>query len=200
MIRFVGAGARGGAPEVRDTAFTWPNLITLVRLLALPVFVWIMFGPEDYLLAFIVLGLIGLTDWFDGYVARRFNQVSRLGAMVDPIADRLLLVVVLVSFLVAGIVPWWIFVIIIVPDVILSFCAVAFFHMHPGLEVTFIGKVRTALLMIGTAIMLAGRAHVFTQTPMWLVGFVISLAGCAGHLVAFVQYSTGMLRAAKTRS
>lgn len=198
MIRFIGAGARDGEPEVRDTAFTWPNLITLVRLLALPVFVWLMFGPSDYLAAFIVLALIGLTDWFDGYVARRFNQVSRLGAMVDPIADRLLLLVVLVSFLVADIVPWWMFAVIIVPDAILSFCAVVFFKMHPGLQVTAVGKVRTALLMIGTAIMLAGRSTTFGHTPVWLIGFVITVLGCAGHLVAFTQYSAGMVRASRS--
>lgn len=199
MIRFINAGAQDSAPDVRDTAFTWPNLITLLRLLALPVFVWLMFWPAHYLIAFVVLALIGLTDWFDGYIARRFNQVSRLGAMVDPIADRLLLLVVLVSFLVADIVPAWIFVVIIVPDVILSFCAIVFFKMHPGLEVTIVGKVRTALLMVGTAVMLAGRSATLTHTPVWLIGFLITLLGCVGHLVAFGQYSTGMLRKAAAR-
>lgn len=199
MIRFINAGAQSGAPDVRDTAFTWPNLITLLRLLALPVFVWLMFWPAHYLIAFVVLALIGLTDWFDGYIARRFNQVSRLGAMVDPIADRLLLLVVLVSFFMADIVPLWIFVVIIVPDAILSFCAIVFFKMHPGLEVTVVGKVRTALLMVGTSIMLAGRSHTLAHTPVWLIGFIITCVGCAGHLVAFGQYSTGMLHNAKSR-
>lgn len=195
MNRCSDSSARRGPPQLRDTAFTWPNLITLLRLLGLPVFVWLLFGRANYLAAFIVLGLIGLTDWLDGYVARRFNQTSRLGAMVDPIADRLLIVVVMVSFLLTGILPWWIFVLVIVPDAVLAFCAVAFFRMRPGLDVTMIGKVRTALLMGGTAIMLAGRSAELIHGPVWMIGFIITCAGCAGHLIAFGQYSSAMVKA-----
>jgi phosphatidylglycerophosphate synthase len=87
--------------------FTVPNLITMVRLLCLPVFVWLVFGAKEQTAAAILLAVLGATDWVDGYVARRFHQVSTVGKVLDPTADRLLVVTAVIVILVHGAVPVW---------------------------------------------------------------------------------------------
>ncbi|MFM7872886.1 MAG: CDP-alcohol phosphatidyltransferase family protein, partial [Actinomycetota bacterium] len=81
---------------------TWPNLITLVRLCCLPVFVWLLLGAEEPGYAALILGGLGATDWVDGWVARRFDQVSEFGKKFDPTADRILFIVALVAIMIDG--------------------------------------------------------------------------------------------------
>jgi len=86
---------------------TVPNLITLLRLCCLPVFLWLLLGRDDRAAAAWLLGGLGATDWVDGWVARRFDQVSEFGKMFDPTADRLLFLVAIVAILVDGSAPAW---------------------------------------------------------------------------------------------
>lgn len=72
---------------------TWPNLVTLVRLLCLPVFLWLLFSREQREAAAWLLGALGATDWVDGWLARRLDQRSEFGAVFDPAVDRLLFIV-----------------------------------------------------------------------------------------------------------
>ena len=99
------AHARGLAgeeiPEGEDRLLTVPNLFTLLRLLCIPVFLWLLFGAENYLAAAGLLALLGATDWVDGWVARRYGQVSNFGKMFDPTVDRLLLIVGIGGIMVA---------------------------------------------------------------------------------------------------
>jgi cardiolipin synthase len=90
-----------------DRVLTAPNLITLVRLLCLPVFVWLLFGDHEQAPAAWLLAALGATDWIDGFVARRWHQVSTLGKVLDPVADRLLLGTGVISIIVHGAVPLW---------------------------------------------------------------------------------------------
>ena len=76
-----------------DRILTVPNLITLVRLLCIPLFLWLLFAQDARAWAALLLAFLGATDWVDGYVARHFHQVSNLGKAFDPIVDRLLLIV-----------------------------------------------------------------------------------------------------------
>ncbi|HBL08339.1 MAG TPA: hypothetical protein DDZ64_04475, partial [Acidimicrobiaceae bacterium] len=86
---------------------TVPNLISLGRLACIPWFVWILFEAGNRTDAALLLGALGATDWIDGWVARRFDQVSDVGRVLDPTADRLLLLVALVAMLIDGSVPPW---------------------------------------------------------------------------------------------
>ena len=97
---------------------TWPNLITLLRLCCLPIFLWLLFGRDDRQAAAWLLGALGATDWVDGWVARRFDQVSEFGKMFDPTADRLLFVVALVAIMIDGSAPWWFCLAVLVREVI----------------------------------------------------------------------------------
>jgi cardiolipin synthase (CMP-forming) len=99
-------GSRGGPEIESDRILTVPNAISLVRLLLLPLIYADIVGGRE-IRGLIVLLIVSWTDFIDGYVARRFDQVSRLGKLLDPAIDRLLIVVVLVAMLVAGILPWW---------------------------------------------------------------------------------------------
>ena len=88
-----------------DRILTAPNVITLVRLLCIPLFLWLLFGAHRQTAAAVLLGVLGATDWVDGYVARRFGQVSTLGKVLDPTADRLLVGTAVISIMVYGAVP-----------------------------------------------------------------------------------------------
>ena len=98
------------ADEVADAGpWTWPNLVTIVRLLLLPVFLWLLFSTGHRALAAWLLAALGATDWLDGYLARRLDQVSNVGKVLDPVADRLLVMVGLLAVAGAfGLVLAWI--------------------------------------------------------------------------------------------
>ena len=85
-----------------------PNLISVGRLACIPVFLWLLFSVQDRWAAALLLGALGATDWIDGYIARRFDQVSELGKILDPTADRLMLLVGIFAIWIDGSVPTWV--------------------------------------------------------------------------------------------
>ena len=91
----------------RDNALTVPNLISIMRLAAVPIFVWLLIVQERPLAAAILLGILGATDWVDGWIARKFNQVSELGKVLDPTADRIMFLVAVFTMMIDGSVPIW---------------------------------------------------------------------------------------------
>ena len=90
-----------------DRILTVPNGITVVRLACIPLFLWLLFGDERQTAAAILLGARGATDWIDGFVARRYHQVSTVGKVLDPVADRVLVVTAVIAIAVQGAVPIW---------------------------------------------------------------------------------------------
>ncbi len=87
------------------SVFTVPNLVSFARLAAIPYFWWVLLGQERVGLAAALIFIIGSTDWVDGYLARRLNQVTELGRILDPVADRLMIVSALIAGLIAGVIP-----------------------------------------------------------------------------------------------
>ncbi|MDE0803896.1 MAG: CDP-alcohol phosphatidyltransferase family protein [Acidimicrobiales bacterium] len=131
-----------------DRILTIPNAITLVRLLLLPVFVYLLFGQDDRFAAGWLLVGIGSTDWVDGYLARRLNQVSNVGKILDPVADRLLFFVGVGSILIDGSVPTWIAILVLVREVSIAVATLALAAAGARrIDVTWIGKTATFLLM-----------------------------------------------------
>src|ERR1700733_6439860 len=112
----------GGTGE--DRLLTIPNVITVARLLCVPVFLWILFGhhPHHPYPAALLLAAMGITDFLDGYLARHLHQVSTLGKVLDPIADRLLLGVGVVAILIDGSAPLWLGLVVVVRE---GFVAIA---------------------------------------------------------------------------
>ncbi|WP_338035371.1 CDP-alcohol phosphatidyltransferase family protein [Haematomicrobium sanguinis] len=188
MVKLIGAGARDGVELVeRNTFWTIPNFITVLRFCLVPVFVWLI-AQENYGAAVIVLVVLGSTDWVDGYLARRLNMVSSVGKWLDPMADRLALIIVAITFVVSGIAPLWLVLSIVIPDAILIINALVLFRGNPNLPVSVLGKVRTALLLIGTPLLLLYRVPGFQAEWLNITAHVILIIGCVGHVIAAGDY------------
>ena len=193
-MRLIGAGTRDDVDYVvTDRFWTIPNGITLIRFCLVPVFVW-QVVTEQYLSAFLVLAVLSSTDWVDGYIARRFNQISTVGQWLDPLADRLSLVVVAVTLVATGIAPWWLVFGLIVPDCILAAAALVMFRGSPELEVTALGKIRTALLLAGTPVLLLAQVPGLAEAPLTVAATVLLALGCLGHVGAAGDYLVGCVR------
>ncbi|HJQ47942.1 MAG TPA: CDP-alcohol phosphatidyltransferase family protein [Amycolatopsis sp.] len=135
-------------PSVLRQALTVPNILSLLRLAGVPVFLWLLLGPQEDGWALALLVFSALTDWLDGKLARWLNQMSRLGQLLDPAADRLYIVATLVAFLVRGIVPWWIVAPLVVRELIVGGCLLVLRRVgFAPPEVTYIGKAATFVLM-----------------------------------------------------
>ena len=127
---------------------TWANLVTLVRLALLPVFLWILFSTDHRAIAAWLLAFLGATDWIDGFLARRLHQVSNVGKVIDPVADRLLVIVGLLSVAAASGVPWWFALTTLAREVIVSVLTLVLAALGAArIDVLWWGKVSTFALM-----------------------------------------------------
>ncbi len=178
--------------ESSNAILTIPNIITIVRFLGTPLFVWLVLARDEYGWGVFVLAMMGCTDWIDGYVARKLNQTSQLGRLMDPLADRVALVAVIITLVLAGIMPLWMLLLMLIPDVVLLAVTLYFFRGDAGLKVTLLGKTRTAALMVGTPLLLLAKAldSDFTGILAW----VILAAGMVMHVIAFTQYLIAVTR------
>lgn len=194
-MRFIGAGARPGHPLVdHDRMFTIPNLLTVVRFMGVPLFIWLVLAQREYGAGVIVLAVMAGTDWIDGYIARRFDQASKLGRVLDPIADRLALLAVAVTLVIAGVVHWLYLAALVVPDAILLVLTLSLFHGHPDLPVSVVGKVRTGLLLLGTPLLLLSRLDTGFAGQLLVAAWVVLGMGLVGHWIAAYNYFWAMLR------
>lgn len=169
---------------------TWPNLITLIRLFCIPLFVWLLFAREDRASAAWLLAGLGSTDWVDGWLARRLDQMTELGAAFDPIVDRLLFFVAIPSLLIDGSVPWPIGAAVIAREALVAACAMAITARGAErLVVTWEGKTGTFLLMFGFPMFLGG-ASTLSYAPILAVGaWLFTIPGLGyGWYSALVQY------------
>jgi cardiolipin synthase len=164
------------ADEVRtDRIVTVPNVITFVRLAMLPVFLWLLFVQEDRAKAAALLAVLGITDFLDGYIARRFDQVSELGKVLDPVADRLLFFVGAGGILVDGSVPTWFGVAVLVREALVAGATIALAALGARrIDVTWFGKAGTFCLMIAFPLFLTAESTVgwadTAETLAWLAG------------------------------
>jgi cardiolipin synthase len=194
-MKFIGAGARPGHSQIHhDTVFTVPNLLTVVRFLGVPLFIWLVLGEQEYGYAALVLAIMGSTDWVDGYIARRFNQMSNLGRVMDPMADRLALIAVAVTLVVAGVVEWWYLVALLVPDAILLSLSLYYFRSHPDLPVSRIGKIRTALLLVGTPLLVLSKLPIPGTEFYSVLAWICLGLGLVGHWIAGYNYFWAIIR------
>ena len=140
---------------------TWPNAITLVRLAFLPVFFWLLFGTGHRAIAAWLLAVLGATDWIDGFVARRLHQVSNVGKILDPSADRLLVIGGLIGVAAAGGVPWWFAGLTLAREAIVSTLTLALAALGAArINVLWWGKFSTFALMFSFPLfLLTSNAH-----------------------------------------
>ena len=166
--------------EGLDRVFTLPNVITMVRLVCIPVFVWLLFGAHEQTAAAILLAVLGATDWVDGYVARHFGQVTTLGKVLDPLADRVLVGTAVISILVYGAVPLWFGIATIAREVLVSAMVLLLASLGASrIDVLWVGKAGTFGLMFAYPTFLLGYGDASWQEPIKVIGWVTGIVGLA---------------------
>lgn len=172
--------------------WTLPNVISYVRVILLLPLVLAFIASNLYGAALITAMVLGFTDWLDGHLARSLGQQSTLGAELDPSADRAAIVLTTVAMVLVGLIPWVFLLVIAGVDVLLFVLAFAWFKGYPETRVTFVGKARTAVLLVGLPLLLAAAA--FDSWALRVVALVLLAVGTAGHAIAGAQYFGQMLR------
>ena len=171
---------------------TVPNVLSLVRLACVPLFLWLLFGRDDYVAAALLLGLLGATDWVDGYIARRYDQVTTLGKILDPTADRLLLVVGVVSILAYGAVPGWSAWPAIAREVLVALLALLLAALGAKrIDVSWAGKCGTFAMMWAFPLFLVGNGGGWPAA----LAYPIAIFGLVVGWYAAVMYVPQGLRA-----
>jgi cardiolipin synthase len=168
---------------------TLPNLITLARLACLPVFLWLLFGKEDRAAAAALLALLGITDWVDGYLARHLGQVSELGKVLDPVADRLLFLVGAGGILIDGSVPAWFAVIVLVRETLVGGATLVLAALGARrIDVTWFGKAGTFGLMIAFPLFLASHSDLSWADTAGVLAWIAGIPGLVLSLYAAALY------------
>ena len=177
-----------GQIQVSSRILTIPNLLSFVRLGLVPVFlIFIIIGAD--LSALIVLVISSVTDFLDGQIARRFKQVSRLGQLIDPAADRLFIFAALVGLCVRDIIPWWLVVGIVARDFMLVVLGIILAnHGYGPLPVHHLGKVATFALLFALPILMLGLAFPAINWITNPVGWAFALWGAFLYWWAGIVY------------
>lgn len=180
-----------GAPSESpgsDRILTAPNVFTLLRLCCLPLFLYLLFGRDNRAGAAWLLGGLGATDWVDGWLARRFDQVSEFGKVFDPTADRLLFIVTSVAIIVDGAGPLWVILLIVISEFVLGAVlaiATVFFHMK-RFDVSWWGKAATFALMFAVPGFMLGHSDFPGNTGFEIASWIIAIPGLIiSYWVAF---------------
>jgi cardiolipin synthase len=177
-------------PGSSTRIWTLPNLVSMLRLLGVPLFLWLVLGPHLDLVALGVLAVAGFTDWLDGYLARRLGQQSRVGEVLDPVADRLYILAVVVGLAWRDIIPWWVAVVLPARDAFL-WLLVPFLRTrgYNALPVHFLGKAATFNLLYAFPLLLLGDGHGVVAELALVFGWAFAIWGIALYWWAGLLYA-----------
>ncbi|MFT4187927.1 MAG: CDP-alcohol phosphatidyltransferase family protein [Aeromicrobium sp.] len=176
--------------RAEDRVLTVPNALSFARLLLIPVFLYLVLGPEWDELALVVLVVSGVTDYLDGKLARKLGQTSKIGAILDPVADRLYILAVVVGLSLRDIIPWWLAVILPLRDVFL-FSLVPFLRTrgYSSLPVHFLGKAATAGLLYAFPLLLLGDGTGVVADLANVFGWAFTIWGVALYWWGGILYA-----------
>lgn len=181
-----------------DRVLTLPNVLSLLRLAGVPLLLWLILGPRADLIAVGVMVLGGITDWLDGFLARRWHQTSRLGQMLDPIADRCYILAILIGLALRELIPWWLVLILVVRDIAIALLIPLLkTRGYSSLPVHFLGKAATFCLLYAFPLVLLGGADSPAALVARVVGWAFALWGTglywwAGWL--YIRQTISLLR------
>ena len=188
-----------GRDELPDRVWTLPNALSVLRLLGVPLFLWLLLGPEADGWAVTVLMISGITDWADGKLARWLDQSSRLGALLDPAADRLYIVCTLVALALRDIAPVWMVALLLGREVVLGIgLLVLRRYGYPPLQVHYLGKAATFLLLYAFPGLLLADGTGWFATAIEPFAWAFTIWGTALYLLAgafYVVQVAGIVRA-----
>jgi cardiolipin synthase (CMP-forming) len=189
------AGGDVASPAVSDRIWTVPNLLSMLRLLGVPLFLWLVLVPQADWWALLVLGFAGLSDWLDGKIARAWNQTSRLGTVLDPLADRLYIFAALLGLVIRDIVPWWLMAILVLRDVLILGALPLLRHFGYGpLPVNFAGKAATLCLLYSFPLLFIAGYESTVADVARIIGWAFALWGTALYWWAGLLYAVQGLR------
>ena len=172
-----------------DRVLTVPNLITALRLACVPLFVWLLFGAHRQTAAAVLLGLLGATDWVDGFVARRFHQVSTVGKVLDPTADRILVGTGVICVIVQGAAPVWLGVATLIREVLVSGAVLLLASLGAErIDVLWVGKAGTFGLMFAYPAFLLSHGNASWQEPFHVFAWVCAIPGLILAYIAAGAY------------
>jgi cardiolipin synthase len=176
--------------------WTIPNAISLLRIALIPVFVLLIIDPDTTTAGLVVFGAVVATDWVDGLIARRTGQVTELGKVLDPVADRLAIASGIVALAVRGVFPWWAAALILARDVVVLIVGlVVLARRKVRIDVRWIGKVATFSLMVAVPSIAWGALDLPLAAAATTVGWVAFVVGIVEYYLAAAAYA-GDARAA----
>ena len=197
------------APDDRPTTagvasgriFTVPNVISFARLLGVPLFLFLFLVVRADVAAVVVLAVGGTTDWVDGYAARRLRQVSRLGELLDPLADRLYILATLLALTARDVVPWQFTAALLAREAMLAACLPVLRHYGYGPPpVHYLGKTATFILLTAFPVLLLATAAPGTAAVAGPIGWALALWGLVLYWIAggfYVAQVSALVRAAR---
>ena len=160
-----GADGQGAAGLVSDRVLTVPNVLSIARLIGVPLFLWAILTERD-VLALVVLGVSGASDYLDGKIARSMGLESRLGQLLDPIADRLYILTTILGLAWRDIIPWWLVCVLVAREVFMAAVMLRVRSLGQiGLPVHFVGKAATFNLLYAFPVLLL--AQVSEPVRVW---------------------------------
>ncbi|MCV7259034.1 CDP-alcohol phosphatidyltransferase family protein [Mycobacterium shimoidei] len=177
----------------QDRVLTVPNALSAIRLVLIPVFVYLLFAHRDGW-AVAILMFTGASDWADGKIARLLNQSSKFGELLDPAVDRLYMITVPIAFGLRGIVPWWVIGVLLARDVLLAAeLPVLRSRGFTALPVIYLGKAATFALMSAFPLILLGQWDARWSRVVLAVGLAFLIWGMYMYLWSFVLYVAQMV-------
>nr|WP_233600867.1 MULTISPECIES: CDP-alcohol phosphatidyltransferase family protein [Micromonospora] len=186
-----------------DRVLTLPNLISFVRLVGVPLFLYLFLVVRADVAAIVVLAIGGTSDWVDGWVARRMQQVSRLGELLDPLADRLYILATLLAFTARDVVPWQFTAALLARELLLlGSLGVLRRHGYGPPPVHYVGKTATFLLLAAFPILLLAAAAPGAATVAGAIGWGLAWWGLVLYWVAGAMYvvqASRLVRAMRDR-
>jgi len=184
--------------EGEDRILTAPNAVTALRLAGTGVFVWLLFGAHQQTPAAALLAVLGATDWVDGFIARRYHQVSTLGKVLDPLADRLLVATAVISVMIQHAAPLWFPIATIAREALVSGAVLLLASLGAErIDVLFVGKAGTFGLMFAYPTFLLAHGTAGWQDPVRIVAWIFGIPGLVLAWIAAAAYVPVAVRALK---
>ncbi|TXJ06249.1 MAG: CDP-alcohol phosphatidyltransferase family protein [Aeromicrobium sp.] len=183
----------------RSTVLTVPNMLSFARIGMVPLFLWLVLGPQHDELAIVVLIVSGITDYLDGKIARSTGQVTALGALLDPIADRLFILAAVIGLTLRDVIPWWLAVLLVSRDVIVvALVPILRTRGFSSLPVHFLGKAATAVLLYAFPLLLLGDGYTAVANLARVFGWAFTVWGVALYWWAGILYFLQLRHVVKT--
>ncbi len=182
-------GSAQGSRPVSDRVWTSPNVLSMLRLVCVPIFLWLILTRQDNW-ALVILTLSGVSDYLDGKIARECNLVSRVGQLLDPLADRLYILSTLLGLAWREIIPWWLVAILVCREVFGTGLLMVVRHYgYRALPVHFIGKAATFDLLYAFPLILLGQGDSMFATVALPIGWAFAWWGTVLYWVAGIMYA-----------